>query len=511
MLIHPTFRLATKTSRVGGHTFNNKFSQRNFVGRPSVSRKKPSGSAQQTPLESVVKIYAVTTSPNHFLPWQMKQSKEVTGSGFFIKGKKIITNAHIVANHSFVSVRKFGSPQKFLAKVEAIGHDCDLALLSVEEEIFWEGTSALPFGDIPHMQDHVNVIGYPTGGDGISVTSGVVSRIEPQKYTHGSTNLLAIQIDAPINPGNSGGPVLKDNQVIGIAFQNMIGAEGIGFIIPIPIIEHFLKDIEKHKAYTGFVHIGILCQPMDNWQIRKYFHMESDMTGVLVDYVVPCSPADGTLKKNDVLLEIEGIKIANDGSIPFRQRERTFFDYVLVQKFVGDICNLTILREGKVQNVQVSLKVFQPISPYHSHDRLPSYFIHAGLVFCKLTFPYLEEYGEDWFHSSPRKLCHKALFTDKSFETEEIVILSHVLVDEINYGYSTMANFQVLQFNGEKVKNLKHLMTLIEENKDLYSRIDLDDNGVIILDREAAFASNPRICQKHQIANLKSPDLLKTN
>ena len=55
-------------------------------------------------------------------------------------------------------------------------------------------------------QDAVAVIGYPIGGDTISVTSGVVSRIEVTAYVHGSTELLAVQIDAAINSGNSGTP-----------------------------------------------------------------------------------------------------------------------------------------------------------------------------------------------------------------------------------------------------------------------------------------------------------------
>lgn len=67
-----------------------------------------------------------------------------------------------------------------------------------------------------------------TGGDNISVTKGVVSRVEPTQYVHGATQLMAIQIDAAINPGNSGGPAIMGNKVVGVAFQNLSGAENIG-------------------------------------------------------------------------------------------------------------------------------------------------------------------------------------------------------------------------------------------------------------------------------------------
>lgn len=69
------------------------------------------------------------------------------------------------------------------------------------------------------------------GGDNISVTKGVVSRVEPTQYVHGATQLLAIQIDAAINPGNSGGPAIMGEKVAGVAFQNLSGAENIGWVL----------------------------------------------------------------------------------------------------------------------------------------------------------------------------------------------------------------------------------------------------------------------------------------
>lgn len=74
------------------------------------------------------------------------------------------------------------------------------------------------------------------GGDNISVTKGVVSRVEPTQYVHGATQLMAIQIDAAINPGNSGGPAIMGNSVAGVAFQNLSGAENIGW--DLTLIQH---------------------------------------------------------------------------------------------------------------------------------------------------------------------------------------------------------------------------------------------------------------------------------
>lgn len=68
------------------------------------------------------------------------------------------------------------------------------AMLTVDDDKFWEGVLPVEFGDLPTLQDAVTVVGYPVGGDTISVTSGVVSRIEILSYVHGSTELLGLQV-----------------------------------------------------------------------------------------------------------------------------------------------------------------------------------------------------------------------------------------------------------------------------------------------------------------------------
>ena len=111
-----------------------------------------------------------------------------------------------------------------IAIVEHIAHDCDLALLKVDDPAFFKDTKPLPLGEIPELESSVTVIGYPIGGERISVTQGVVSRVDFRTYTHSVVDShLTVQIDAAINPGNSGGPVVQAGKVVGIAFQGFSG------------------------------------------------------------------------------------------------------------------------------------------------------------------------------------------------------------------------------------------------------------------------------------------------
>ncbi|GFH10825.1 PDZ_3 domain-containing protein [Haematococcus lacustris] len=202
-------------------------------------------------LKSVCKVFATTASPNYATPWQMHAQSKSTASGFVIapiSQRRILTNAHAVANQVQVQLRKHGNAKKFTAKVLSVGHECDIAMLTVEDEEFWTGVEALDIGGLPGMQESVSVVGYPTGGDNVCVTKGVVSRIDRQQYSHGRTSLLALQIDAAINSGNSGGPVIKGDKVIGIAFQCLTQGENIGYVIPVPVIHHFLEDLARHNG-----------------------------------------------------------------------------------------------------------------------------------------------------------------------------------------------------------------------------------------------------------------------
>eukprot|EP01134_Creolimax_fragrantissima_P003580 CFRG3580T1 len=460
-------------------------------------------------LDSVVKIFAVTVSPNYIQPWTVKPQRESTGSGFAIRGRKILTNAHVVANGTSIMVRKHGSPKKFAARCEHTGHECDLALLTVDDDSFWEDLPHLELGDLPELQDRITVVGYPAGGDTVSLSVGVVSRVELQQYAHGAANLLAIQIDAAINPGNSGGPAFFGDKVVGVAFQHLPGAENIGYVIPVPIIKHFLNDVERHGMYTGFCRYGFFAQGLENTGMRRYLGLpEVGMDGgILVTKILPLSNASKVLRKDDVVLSIDGVPMASDGTIRFRHRERIIFDYLLINKYVGDSARLSVWRDKELIEVDILLNQFVPLVPAYEYDKAPSYFIHAGLTFMPLVQPYLMEWGDDWFNTSPRKLSLKALDGVAKFDDEQVVVLSMILVDEINFQYQSLAQTQVLKFNGEKIRNLAHLKNRMLGSTDEYLRLDLENKLVIVMKREEAAKANLRILDRHRISRSHSLDL----
>ncbi|KAJ4727591.1 Protease Do-like [Melia azedarach] len=459
-------------------------------------------------LNAVVKVYCTHTAPDYSLPWQKQRQYTSTGSAFMIGDGKLLTNAHCVEHDTQVKVKRRGDDTKYVAKVLARGVDCDIALLSVESEEFWRGAEPLQFGHLPHLQDAVTVVGYPLGGDTISVTKGVVSRIEVTSYAHGSSDLLGIQIDAAINPGNSGGPAFNDQgECIGVAFQvyRSEEVENIGYVIPTTVVSHFLNDYERNQKYTGFPSLGVLLQKLENPALRACLKVPSN-EGVLVRRVEPTSDANNVLKEGDVIVSFDDVHVGSEGTVPFRSNERIAFRYLISQKFAGDISELGIIRAGAFMKVKVVLNPRVHLVPYHIDGGQPSYLIIAGLVFTPLSEPLIEEECED---SIGLKLLAKARYSLARFKGEQMVILSQVLANEANIGYEDMGNQQVLKFNGTRIKNIHHLAHLVDSCKDKYLVFEFEDNYLAVLESDAATAASSCILRDYGIPSERSSDLLE--
>ena len=206
--------------------------------------------------KSLCRINNTAQEFNYRVPWLPGGMSGGSGTGWVVKKDRLMTNAHVVSNAKLLTVEKENDPKKYVATVEFIAHDCDLALLKVEDPGFWKDTKPLALGSVPEIESSVSVYGYPIGGQRMSVTKGIVSRIDFLTYSHSVMDShLCIQIDAAINPGNSGGPVLQGGKVVGVAFQGYSGdvAQNVGYMIPTPVIGHFLKDIEDGQI--GRAHV----------------------------------------------------------------------------------------------------------------------------------------------------------------------------------------------------------------------------------------------------------------
>jgi len=303
-----------------------------------------------------------------------------------------------------------------------------------------------------------------------------------------------------------------DMKVVGVCFETLLNAENIGYIIPIPVVKHFLEDVERNKgACSGFCDIGIQIQLMESDHIRKAMGMSAEQTGILVNKVYPLSDAMSVLQKDDVILSISGSPIGNDGTIPFRDGgERVSFRYAILHLFDGDSVSMQILRNREI--LDITVKVMKPgmlaAIPANQYDVIPSYFIFAGMVFQVLTQPYLSsEWGKEWQQKAPVRFVEKALYAAKDKPDQEVVIVSQILAADINVTYQQYVPNIVTHVNNVPINNLRHLVELVESNRLPFLRLDLESERVIVLDAQMAASDNAEILESHNIPYIKSADL----
>src|SRR5205085_11607354 len=199
---------------------------------------------------------------------------------------------------------------------------------------------------------------------------GVVSRIEVQRYSHSQRHLLAVTVDAAINAGNSGGPVFGNGKVVGIAFQKLTGVDNIGEMVPPPIIRAFLDGVDSGKR-PEIPALGITTQNLENPLLRRQLGLNANERGVVVLHVDYGGSADGILMPRDVITSIDGLPIANNGTIQYIGHYRTRYDVVLGHRYIGDVIKLDIKRKGIARSVEVTLRRWMPLVPRSRYDQPP--------------------------------------------------------------------------------------------------------------------------------------------
>jgi len=456
-----------------------------------------------TTLNAIVRLDVTFSEPDFRAPWQNCEQYFGHGSGAVIAGSRILTNAHNITNATFISVSKPGSDESFEAFVSAVDHDCDLALVEVRNAKFFDGITPLEIGITPPVRSEVQVAGYPIGGIGLSITQGIISRIEESEYVHSSCRLLAAQLDAAINPGNSGGPVIFDGKIVGIAFQGRPDGESLGYMIPTEIIRHFLTDLEDGRI-DGFPTPFFKYFHLINPDMRRALKMGENHSGVLLCNVAEA--AQSALRDGDVLLAVDGLKVSNNGHIDTADGELHSLRFRLCDKQVGETVEFRVLRDGQ------ELVLSQPMVkiPYRCRNirtARPEYYSIGGLVFTAFSENLMEALLSDSLRLFSRlkggpvrgSALEKYLKEFATSPDEELVILQAVLVDKVNNGVQNCDLQPVTEVNGTKVRNLRHLAELVDRCRSGFITFKLDNGVPLMLDVQKLRDATPQILEQYRI------------
>lgn len=469
-------------------------------------------------------------------PWTRTQQVTSSGSGFIIANRRIMTNAHVVANAIDIRVRPHGSVKRYAGKVRTYGPDVDLAVLEIEESVsdeFWAAIGAAPpvalSESLPALQETVRALGFPTGGRTICVTEGVVSRVDSIELTPPADTTLVIQIDAAINPGNSGGPVFDARgHIAGVAFCKDVRAttDNIGYVIPAEVVRTFMQRCDEEKGYILSPSVPYRWHKLENQSLRAAHGVPDGVSGILLTSVAPA--VSSALHSGDVLTMIDGRQISDDGQIQLRGNELIQHRYLLRNKRIGEQTVFTVFRDGQHADcAAVELSDLPPICPrWPDVDYLPEYLILGALALVPLA------QGHHWYKECPSELKATIDRWNRRWPGEregkdQLVLLVTVFAHELTFGYHR--GWRIVEsYNGIPITSLRHLRTQWHSTRDqvaaareasgckgqpdgrpsgrrrepslgIFVRLGLQSDDDIVLDAAAAMDAEPDVLKTHAI------------
>jgi S1-C subfamily serine protease len=440
---------------------------------------------------SVVKLNVTKREPDFFKPWTKAAPSRVSGSGAVIDGKRILTNAHVVMFASQVLVQLRQGGDQFPGRVTAIAPGMDLAIVELSDPAKLEAIKPLELADeLPQLKSHISVYGYPTGGDDLSVTDGIVSRIEFANYNYGAGG-ARIQVDAALNPGNSGGPGIQDGNISGLVFSKIEEADNIGYLIPAQEVAAFLDDVKDGK-YAGNPMLFDSFQTAENDALRAMLHLPADATGIIVSRPYRENDEDYPLKMWDVVTHIGPHAIDNQGYVAVREGLRMRFLYYVPLVAKEGKVELTLFRDGERKVVEVPVMPERELLIPTLKDKYPDYFIYGPLVFTAATQEYVRALGGSGLSillalDSP---LIKRLQDQPDEPGEQVVIVAtRMFPHPIIKGYENRPFGVVKKMNGNEVQNLRHLAKLLRDCDDEYVRLEMGDRSEALVFRSAELKS----------------------
>jgi S1-C subfamily serine protease len=440
----------------------------------------------------------------------------LTGSGVVIEGKRILSNAHVVLYANQVQVQASQAGDKISASVEAIAPGIDLAVLKLDDETFFNSHAPLPRANtLPEVKEVVLAYGYPNGGTSLSITKGIVSRIEFAAYNYPVSGLW-IQIDAAINPGNSGGPAVVGDKMIGLAFSHLGGADNIGYIIPCEEIELFLQDIADGH-YDGKPGMFDGLQTLENPALRSFLKLEKAVEGMVVNKPDRADPAY-PLKEWDVITKIGDTPVDDQGMIKLGANLRVRFTY-LVQKIArhGKL-PLTVVRAGKELQIELPVTAKRPLVIPALDGAYPSYLVYGPLVFSEASSELVAslgrgDVGASWMRrlSAVGSPLVRRVGDKRAFEGEALVVVSSPFFPhKLAKGYDSPVMQVVKTVNDISIKNLGHLVEVLRDCRDEFITFKFDSRTAEtpVFPRRETLAATDEILTDNGVRSQGSPDVL---
>lgn len=480
------------------------------LGFLPVSAEAQTVTAEPSRQLSVVRVNITCQAWDYLRPWGKKSPISRRAVGAVISGNRVLVTGEFVANADYVEFETPEGGQKAPARVEAVDHEANIAILTTDDTNFLKPFPPLEL-TTASVGDTLSVWQLESNG-ALLVTRGSMTNAEVARYPMEDFTFLVYRMSAPLQFRESAFtvPVVKDDKLVGLIMRYDAQSNSSD-IIPAPVIEHFLKDVAK-PPYKGFPRIGMAYSSTRDPQFRRFMNIPDSVPGgVYVTDLRKDGPAERAgIQPGDILFRVDDQAVDQDGNYADPLYGKISVNNILsTRHFEGDEIKLSILRNGETKELPLRL-THRPSTDYvvepYTIDRAPKFYILGGLILEELSRQYLKEWGADWMKKAPDELVHidreqNDLFPDTK---QKVVFLSRVLPSDATIGYEQLRHLVVTKINGVEIHGLDDIQGAVEKSTDGLIKIEFStDPGTIYLDSAQVASSEDNLMKAYRLPILK--------
>ena len=445
---------------------------------------------------SVVRLDINRHNYNYFQPWSRRVSANQK-FGLVVGKREIVTTANLLYNHTLLRLQKGGRGQWYTGRVTWIDYHANIALVTVDEDLFWEGLKPAKLATEVPDSGAAELVRWNSGR--FEVRKLDINRLQIRKGQLTFIDMLHLELDSEINGVGWSEAITIGDKVIGLTISQ---ARNKCIAIPSSFIQSVLTA-QSEGNYRGMGFFNFFWQQSENPTTLDYLKLNGEKRGVIVTQV-PNLPGDNnTLKPKDILLEIDGNTIDTLGDYNDPVYGPMMLENLATRNhWAGDEIPMKIWRDGKEQEITYKLPKADydnELIPTALYDVPPEYVMAGGLVFQPMTVPYLMSWGNDWQRRAPVRLIHYK-GQPPTEDRPRLVVLSTVLPDPYNLGYQSYRFLVVDKINGKRISRIDQLTSAFENSDGDYHIVEFEQGEPverIILDAKRLDAATQRVMLRY--------------
>ena len=452
--------------------------------------------------ESLVYLDISAYSYEQFQPWKPADIIRKNGYGCAVGPYEVLTTAWAVSDAAFIKARRYAQNEFIPAKVKVVDYECNLAVLELDQDTAGEPLVPIEFSRDYNEGNQLSCYWLSSGGH-LTTGRGFLDRAQVRKSTTSHTRFLNYIVSNTSRETDRGQVYCDGEKAVGIACWHNDNEAGL---ISALTINSFLIQASRDE-YKGFGTVGFATRTLLDPAMRSFLKMPTDLQhGVYVSEVYNLGTGCDKLKKNDVILSIDGKTLNPYGRFEHPEFDRISFHHLITSHQAGDSLKFEIWRDGGEQNLEIeaeNFKTSQMLVPYYEYDSAPEYIVTGGFVLQELTRDYLEMWGDEFAGKVPPHLYH--YYRDMAFKpTDErrgIVILSYVLPHDINLGYQRLGRAVVSKFNGIEISDISDIPEAKKLNPDSkFDAIEFEmDYPTVVIDRSELAEADMMIARRYGV------------